>query len=294
MLAAFERQQRDAADAAARQGRWVDAIWAWDIVLALRPRDADAARRRAQAVAAINAALPERLARARAARSRGDIDAAARAYLDVLVLAPDHAAAADALREIERERVRRYQLGQPSRAVMARRAPANASARSATVEERTEIEHASMLASQGDLKSAIAILQPLAGPRRGSATLRALLADLYLLQAEQLAAHRPCRRDRRAGTQPASRSEPAAGRAAAAPVARGARVGGRASGGRRAVALSQVERPSRTFFSRSFSSMRRCRSSLAVPLLGSSSSTRSQFAMQPSRSCLAHCGARGA
>ncbi|HSW27259.1 MAG TPA: hypothetical protein VLJ62_31170 [Burkholderiaceae bacterium] len=187
-LAAFERQQRDAADAAARQGHWIDAVWAWDIVLALRPRDADAARRRALAVEAINAALPERLARARAARSRGDIDAAARAYLDVLALAPDHAAAADALREIERERVRRYQLGQPSRAVMARRAPANASARSATVEERTEIEHASMLASQGDLKSAIAILQPLAGPRRGSATLRALLADLYLLQAEQLAA----------------------------------------------------------------------------------------------------------
>ena len=187
-LAALERQQRDAADAAARQGRWVDAIWAWDVVLALRPRDADVARRRTQAVEAINAALPERLARARAARSQGDIDAAARAYLDVLALAPDHAGAADALREIERERVRRYQLGQPSRAVMARRAPANTSARGATVEERNEIEHASMLASQGDLTSAIAILQPLAGPRRGSATLRALLADLYLLQAEQLVA----------------------------------------------------------------------------------------------------------
>jgi hypothetical protein len=187
-LAALERQQRDAADAAARQGRWVDAIWAWDVVLALRPRDADVARRRAQAVEAINAALPERLARARAARSQGDIDAAARAYLDVLALAPDHAGAADALREIERERVRRYQLGQPSRAVMARRAPTNTSARGATVEERNEIEHASMLASQGDLTSAIAILQPLAGPRRGSATLRALLADLYLLQAEQLVA----------------------------------------------------------------------------------------------------------
>lgn len=187
-LAAFERQQREAADAASRQGRWVDAIWAWDVVLVLRPRDAEAARRRAQAVDALNAALPERLARARAARSRGDLDAAARAYLDVLALAPDHAAAADALREIERERVRRYQLGQPSRAVMARRAPANAAGKGATVEERSEIEHASMLASQGDLKSAIGILQPLAGPRRGSTTLRALLADLYLLQAEQLVA----------------------------------------------------------------------------------------------------------
>jgi len=186
-LAAFERQQRDAADAAARQGHWLEAIWAWDIVLALRPRDAEVARRRAHALEAIDAALPERLARARAARSRGDIDAAARAYLDVLALAPDRTAAADALREIEQERVRRYQLGLPSRAVMARRAPANSSARGATVEERNEIEHASMLASQGELKGAIAILQPLVGPRRGSATLRALLADLYLLQAEQLA-----------------------------------------------------------------------------------------------------------
>jgi tetratricopeptide (TPR) repeat protein len=187
-LATFERQQREAADAAARQGRWVEAIWAWDVVLVLRPRDAEVTRRRAQAVDALNAALPERLARARAARSRGDLDAAARAYLDVLALAPDHATAADAMREIERERVRRYQLGQPSRAVMARRAPANTTGQGATVEERGEIEHASMLASQGDVKSAIAILQPLAGPRRGSATLRALLADLYLLQAEQLVA----------------------------------------------------------------------------------------------------------
>jgi hypothetical protein len=185
-LATFERQQRDAAEAAWRQGRWAEALWAWDIVLALRPRDADAVRRRAQIEEAINGALPERLARARAARSRGDIDAAARAYLDVLALAADHAVAADAMREIERERVRRYQLGQPSRTVMARRAPANNAARGATVEERNEIEHASMLASQGDLKGAIAILQPLAGPRRGSATLRALLADLYLQQAEQL------------------------------------------------------------------------------------------------------------
>jgi len=187
-LAAFERQQRDAAEAAARQGRWIDAIWAWDIVLALAPGDSEAARRRAQAQDAINAALPERLARARVARSRGDIDAAARAYLEVLALAPDHATASDALREIERERVRRYQLGQPSRAVMARRAPANNTNHAPTVEERNEIEHASMLAGQGEINGAIAMLQPLAAARRGSATLRALLADLYLRQAEQLAA----------------------------------------------------------------------------------------------------------
>lgn len=186
-LAAFERQQRDAAEAAARQGRWVEAIWAWDIVLALSPRDGEAARRRAQAEAAVTAALPERLARARAARSRGDLDGAARAYLDVLVLAPDNAAAADAMRDIERERVRRYQLGQPSRTVMARRAFANTAARGTTTEERNEIEHASMLASQGDINAAIATLQPLSGPRRGSPTLKALLADLYLRQAEQLA-----------------------------------------------------------------------------------------------------------
>ncbi len=186
-LAAFERQQRDAAEAATRQGRWADAIWAWDIVLALRPRDSDAARRRTLAEEAVRATLPDRLARARAARTRGDLDAAARAYLDVLALAPDHAAAADAMREIERERVRRHQLGQPSRVVMARRAPADAGAREPTADERNELEHASMLAGQGEINSAISTLQPLAGPRRGNAALRALLAELYLRQADQLA-----------------------------------------------------------------------------------------------------------
>jgi hypothetical protein len=112
-LTAFERQQRDAAEAAARQGRWLDAIWTWNIVLALSPNDADAKRQRAQAQHAIDAALPERLTRARAAHARGDIDTAARAYLDVLALAPDHAGAADALREIEHERVRRAHRAKP-------------------------------------------------------------------------------------------------------------------------------------------------------------------------------------
>jgi hypothetical protein len=112
-LDAFERQQRAAAESAARQARWGDAIRAWDTVLALSPGDADASRQRAQAQEAIDAALPERLVRARAAHARGDINAAARAYLDVLALAPEHAGAADALRELEHERVRRAQRAKP-------------------------------------------------------------------------------------------------------------------------------------------------------------------------------------
>lgn len=187
-LEAFERQQRDAADAAARQGRWADAIWAWDIVLAVKPHDTEIARRRAQAEGAARAAVPERLASARAARTRGDIDTAARIYLEALALAPDNAVAAEAMRELERERVRRFQLGQPSRVVMSRRAPVDGRSLGVETEERNELEHASMLASQGELNGAIATLQPLAGPRRGSPALRALLADLYVRQAEQLAA----------------------------------------------------------------------------------------------------------
>lgn len=187
-LANFERQQRDTADAAARRGRWAEAIWAWDVVLALTPHDAEAASQRAKAEEARRAALPERMARARADWSRGDLDAAARSYLEVLALAPDETTAADGLREIERERVRRYQLGLPSRTVMARRTPSGNTARGPTVEERNEIEHASMLAGEGEINAAITILQPLAGPRRGSPTLRALLADLYLRQAERLVA----------------------------------------------------------------------------------------------------------
>lgn len=174
-LPAFERQQRDAAQAAARQGRWADAVWAWDVVLALRPDDAAASAARAAALASARRIAADREARAHQARQRGDIDGAVKLYLEALAVAPEDASAANALRDIERARTRRGNLA----------GPRSAQSRPAAAAGRNELEHASLLASQGEYESAIVLLTPLA---RSDARARTQLADIYWRQAQRLEA----------------------------------------------------------------------------------------------------------
>jgi tetratricopeptide (TPR) repeat protein len=198
-LSEFEARQRQVAEAATRQGHWADAAWAWDVVLALKPGDAAALSRRSQAVAATQAGVAERLPRARQALQRGDGDAALQLYLEVLALSPGQAEAAEALRNIERDRVARQHLGQLSRHTLTRRAvaesmvrPGTSGAATAVPEvQRNEVEHASLLAAQGELGAAIELLKPLAEARKGDPGARALLADLYQRQAENLAGANP-------------------------------------------------------------------------------------------------------
>lgn len=179
-LGNFEQRQRDAARAAAQQGRWTEAIWAWDVVLALHPADTAARGERDAAVASAAGIAADRLARARQARQRGDLDGAVKLYLEVLAVAPDDLAAADALREIERARTRR---GSASAARTAQAAPPRGAA--AGSGDRNDLEHASMLAQQGEFESAIALLAPQAAndPRA-----RAQLADIYWRYAQRLEA----------------------------------------------------------------------------------------------------------
>jgi tetratricopeptide (TPR) repeat protein len=184
-LAALEHRQRVIAEAAAAQGRWADAIGAWDVILALDPADSRAATRRSQAEVAAQAAVAERLPRARAAQQRGDGDTATRLWLEVLALAPLHAEAAGSLRAIERARAERS-----ASLLAARLKPAPRPAASDPgygLASNNALEHASLLAGQGDIAAAIAMLQPLASGRQTEPALRAMLAELYLRQAEQLA-----------------------------------------------------------------------------------------------------------
>ncbi len=194
-LAELESRQRDAADAAARQGRWADALWALDVLRALRPDDGDLSARRAQALTNAQAGSADRVQRARQALQRSDTDGATRLFLEALTLAPGQPDAAEGLRAIERDRVRRQHLGQLSRNVLNRRGsiePMPINARSSAAGgpsggERNEIEHASLLAAQGEFDGAIALLKPLVDDRRGAAAARSLLADMYCRQAETLA-----------------------------------------------------------------------------------------------------------
>jgi len=178
MLGAFEQHQREVARAAAEHGRWVEAIWAWDVVLALQPGDGAARSQREAAAAKAASIAADHQARARQARQRGDLDAAVKLYLEALAVMPNDAAAADALREIERSRTRRGSVS-----AMRTASPMRARA-AATGGDRNDLEHASLLAQQGEFESAIALLAPLTKDPRA----RAQLADIYWRQALSLEA----------------------------------------------------------------------------------------------------------
>ena len=71
----------------------------------------------------IDQQVPEHLERGAQAAKRGALDDAQRHYLAALALQPDNVVAGAALRQLERERMRRQALGRPARLLQAPRAP---------------------------------------------------------------------------------------------------------------------------------------------------------------------------
>jgi len=184
-VAEFEARQREQAVALERQGRWGEAVQTWEVLALLRPAEyrerLSEARRQGELLAG------ERLQRARAELKKGDLDAAEQSYLGVLVLQPEQAEAAEGLRGIERARNKRDYLGQPSRITLTRKG----GSRVAPSEQSIELEHAAMLAGQGEYDEAIGMLQKrLDGAPKDAATRRAL-ADTLLKKAQALQASDP-------------------------------------------------------------------------------------------------------
>lgn len=185
----FEQDYRERASTAARQGRLADAALAWEVLTVLRPDVADYREALVDTRRQIDAGVADRWPRAVQAQRRGDLDGATQLYLSVLALQPDHAAAADALRGIERERVKRQQLGRSSRLTLTRRAATEAEvmadkAAVAGGADRNELEHVAMLARQGEIDTAIGLLERRTAANRNDRAARELLADLYARKAE--------------------------------------------------------------------------------------------------------------
>lgn len=206
ILQAFESQQRARAEAALRQDRLPDALLAWDALLALRPADEAYLAKRAATTQRAEALAADRIAQAKAAQRRGDTAGAMQHYLDALAALPTHAAAADALRAIERERNRRTYLGKYSRNTLQRHPPDRAAAARPAPSpdvraggDRNDLEHASMLAAQGELADAIALLKAHLATKPQDAPARQLLATLLEQQA----------RPQRNGTAPVAPATPA-------------------------------------------------------------------------------------
>lgn len=196
--AAFERRQLERAETSARQGRLAETALAYEALALLRPdrpeywNRLDATRRR------IDAAVAERLPKAAAAAQRGDAEEATQAYLGILALEPGHAGAAKALRELEVARNESNHLGKYTRNTLTRRAMLDAEMRepeappampapppSASPAVRNDIEHASMLAGQGELDEAIELLDKGLARHIRNRSARVLLADLYFQRASK-------------------------------------------------------------------------------------------------------------
>lgn len=186
--AAFEQKQRDRAMALGRDGRLAEAAQVWEVLSLLRPDQPDYRERLADTRRQIDTAVAERWQRAQAASRRGDADAAVAASLAVLALQPGHVQAADTLRALERERVRRTHLGKLSRLTLTRRAISEAEMAPVAAAPRSdpgnEIEHASMLAGAGEFDDAIALLERRLSTNPRDDAARRMLADLYVQKVQ--------------------------------------------------------------------------------------------------------------
>lgn len=118
MAVEAERTLRERAERHMEQQRWADALLQWELLLLLRP-DAQTYREQAERTRrTIRDAAERSLALAEQARRSGNLDRAVIEYLRVLSVDRGNARAAQALRDIERERTRRNYMNRPPRVVM--------------------------------------------------------------------------------------------------------------------------------------------------------------------------------
>ena len=186
--AAFEQRQRERALSLARQKRLADAAIAWEVLTVLRPDVADYRERLADTQRQIDAAVAERLPRAAQAAQRGEVDNATQLYLAVLALQPLNEPASEALRALERERNKRNYLGKFSRYTLTRRAMADAEMPGSTnaMAGRNDVEHAALLAGDGEYDDAIGLLERRLAADKQDTAARRLLASVYYRKAESL------------------------------------------------------------------------------------------------------------
>lgn len=189
---AFEQATLANVQAQLQRGHLAEAATSWEVLSVLRPDNPAYAQQLAQTRAQITQRVSEQLPAARQARQRGALDEASQRFLAILALQPDHAIAAQALRDIEQQRNKQLYLGRYSRLTLARSTsgkPAtqgNQAANTVLSTERNALEHAALLAGQSEFDDAISLLKQDLAARPKDAASIALLADVYYRQAASL------------------------------------------------------------------------------------------------------------
>jgi len=190
-IRAFERQQRDKALALEEQGAWADAAAAWEVLVLLKPGEYDG--RLADLQKRIDMLVQDYLARARQ-ELKGNLPLSEQLYLSAVALQPQNKEAVDALRSIERARIRQESLLKPGKTLSL---PAEANGKRVQTAQPPApgnpllMEQASNLASQGDIDEAIDLVagQLKAVPNDQAA--REQLAELHYKKAQALQAKDP-------------------------------------------------------------------------------------------------------
>lgn len=190
-VVSVETAYRSRAEALARERRWADAALQWELLALLRPDVAEYGANAADARRRATEAAAERLRAAEAARQRGDLEQASVHYLRALAADPADTRAAEALREIERERVRRAYLNRGPRGVMpgAMTLPAvpRSPPRQPVPDALSDVDTGVLLFKQGDFLGAINALQRHLQSHRGDAMARGYLSDAFLQQGARYA-----------------------------------------------------------------------------------------------------------
>ncbi|TAK87540.1 MAG: hypothetical protein EPO09_18730 [Aquabacterium sp.] len=191
---AFEQRTLANAQSQMQQEHLAEAVLSWEALSLLRPGHPMYAQQLKQARDLVAQKVAEQLPAARQARQRGALDEASQRYLSILALQPDNTGAAQALRDIEQQRNKQLYLGRYSRLTLAKAASSKQmaqgkqAANTTLAAERNALEHAALLAGQGEFDDAITLLQQelVARPKDGATI--ALLADVYYRQATSLEA----------------------------------------------------------------------------------------------------------
>lgn len=181
--AAFEQQTREQADQLMEAGRWAEAVVQWEILTLFRPHQAEYAGKLAEARNQASNSASESLVAAVEARKRGETRRAETLYLRALSADPGSVAAADALREMERERATSAYSSQMARASIAPRS--RSTARKVSETDRRDFDAAVMLMHQGDYSASVQNLQGYLKRYPQDETGKRALADAYAALGKQ-------------------------------------------------------------------------------------------------------------
>jgi len=141
-----------------REGRWAEAVPHWEVLHLLHPEQATYADKLAEARSHAAQVAAEQLQEAQRARQEGQTERAIVFYLKVLSADPANAAAAQGLRDIDRESARRTYAGTAAR-VASGDTPTRKPAPPPSAAERRDLDAGIMLLHQGDYFAAVQALE---------------------------------------------------------------------------------------------------------------------------------------